>query len=617
MFGIKSKLSVACATLATAVVSSLIAFGACSPSDSNDSGSGGGNDPCGGACPVGSSCLQQASGAYQCQCQPGLQACGNSCVDLQSDAANCGTCGNVCGGDTPYCSLGACSATCAGGTTACGFSCVDTASNPYHCGGCGVACDGGLACSAGTCGCAAGANCGGGGDGDGDGDGGGDGEYGGYITSGTWKGYAWTAVGGDATITPEEFGEVYDFPLCASGAVQPGYDNVAMVGWNINQPAEDDPVGSTVTPAMDGITVSITNNLTTQLRIQIQGPNGGTDENDRWCAEIGAGGADIFVPFSSFNTKCWPLGPTDTPGNPYAGEPLSAVLILVPGPDPTGTATEFNFCVDKIQETNEDGGGGGAGCDLSAGLPGSPLAGTMSLSNPFDRKPVNTGSKVYVVQNNAFSYNSGACSGCSAFGLSYGNSGDGLFRITEVNGSMPTDNAPFGYPSVFIGSNSGGDGFDTAGSNLPKRVGDLTSVQTGWAWTAPASGQYNAAYDVWFSTSAAGETGVANRTFLMVWFDRTGGINPEGSPDGTFSLNGVTFNVFSGTQFEGRPIINYVAPSRLTTWSFDLVDFINDAKTREPAAVSDDFYLTNIFAGFEIWSGSVGIKTDAFCASVN
>lgn len=621
MFDFKSKLTVACASLVLTVATALLGIGACSQSEDSTGGGSGNNAPCGGSCPVGASCVPHGD-TYACQCQPGLTACNGACVDLSSSASNCGACGIACGGDVPYCSAGACAASCAEGTTACGFDCTNTSSNPYHCGGCGVTCEGGLACSGGTCGCAAGTSCGGNNDGTGgNGPGPGDGEYGGYLTAGNWKGYAWTAPAGDSTITPEDFSAVTDFPLCVSGTVNPGYDNVAMVGWNINQQPEDDPNGSTILPALDGITVSITNNSSTQLRIQIQGPNGATDPNNRWCAEIGTGGSNIFVPYESFNTKCWPLGPTDTPGNPYAGEEIVAVMIMVPGPDPAGTATNFNFCVDRIEETTEDGNTGGAGCDLSAGLPGSPLTGAMSLANPYERKALNSATKQYFVQVNAFSHNNGSCSGCNAFNLSYNNPGDGLFRITQVSGSMPTNNAPYGYPSVFIGSNNGGDGFSTLGSNLPKRVSDLTSVPTGWAWTAPANGQYNAAYDVWFSTSSAGETGVGSRTFLMVWFYRTTGINAEGESDGPtgglFNINGKTFTRYVSTQFEGRPIVSYVAKEKIDSWSFDLLDFINDAKMTAPNVVKDDYYLTNIFAGFEIWSGSEGIRTDAFCANVN
>ncbi|MBI4701132.1 MAG: SBBP repeat-containing protein, partial [Deltaproteobacteria bacterium] len=76
--------------------------------------------------------------------------CGSKCVDLQTDPANCGGCGLVCGCSLP-CSLGKCSLSCQGGTTKCGCKCVDTQTDPTNCGGCGKPCAPGEVCSAGAC----------------------------------------------------------------------------------------------------------------------------------------------------------------------------------------------------------------------------------------------------------------------------------------------------------------------------------------------------------------------------------------------------------------------------------------------------------------------------------
>ncbi|NVJ05811.1 EGF domain-containing protein [Myxococcus sp. AM001] len=60
-------------------------------------------------CLPGQLCVN-TPGAYECvggSCQPPEVQCGAQCVDLSSDASNCGACGNVCdGGDT--CSEGVC-----------------------------------------------------------------------------------------------------------------------------------------------------------------------------------------------------------------------------------------------------------------------------------------------------------------------------------------------------------------------------------------------------------------------------------------------------------------------------------------------------------------------------
>jgi hypothetical protein len=51
--------------------------------------------------------------------------------------------------------------------------------------------------------------------------------------------------------------------------------------------------------------------------------------------------------------------------------------------------------------------------------------------------------------------------------------------------------------------------------------------------------------------------------------------------------------------------------------SFDLNAFIRDAVENRPGTLTDVMYLTNIFTGFEIWSGGVGLQTTSFCAGVN
>ncbi|ATB50616.1 MXAN_6577-like cysteine-rich protein [Corallococcus macrosporus] len=81
-------------------------------------------------------------------CTPGLAVCGEACVDLRGDAANCGACGNACG-DGQTCQDGACG--CRPGTESCGGACVATASDAAHCGACGNACAAGLVCETGVC----------------------------------------------------------------------------------------------------------------------------------------------------------------------------------------------------------------------------------------------------------------------------------------------------------------------------------------------------------------------------------------------------------------------------------------------------------------------------------
>jgi hypothetical protein len=85
-------------------------------------------------------------------CAAPQTSCGGVCVNLQTDAMNCGKCGNKC---AVACSSGMCVATCPMGTTNCGGSCVDTKVDPNNCGTCGKVCGNGQTCVAGACTCGA------------------------------------------------------------------------------------------------------------------------------------------------------------------------------------------------------------------------------------------------------------------------------------------------------------------------------------------------------------------------------------------------------------------------------------------------------------------------------
>jgi hypothetical protein len=103
--------------------------------------------------------------SYRCLAQDGDlgQCCGDgTCADLAHDAHNCGGCGIDCGGAA--CDHGTCAgATCGyaqqgafcspldGHHLCCGIGCVDVTSDVANCGTCGQACDVGQSCQAGVC----------------------------------------------------------------------------------------------------------------------------------------------------------------------------------------------------------------------------------------------------------------------------------------------------------------------------------------------------------------------------------------------------------------------------------------------------------------------------------
>ncbi len=202
--------------------------------------------------------------------------------------------------------------------------------------------------------------------------------------------------------------------------------------------------------------------------------------------------------------------------------------------------------------------------------------------------------------------------------------GDFFYRMTVQQADTGTmgAGAPTGYPSIFIGSNSG---HTTTGSGLPMAIADIDTVPTTWTWTdngalADTDGNiFNAAYDVWFNESVSqatqyGPTG----GFLMVWLYDPPLAEPIG---GAPAVSGVTIDGVDGTWdvwigLNGEtPCISYVRTEMTFSLSFDLKRFIDDALTR-PGGIDASWALTNVFTGFEIWDGSQDVETTAFCALV-
>jgi hypothetical protein len=96
----------------------------------------------GGECCGGAECTGNGDGVCTCP-QDAPIICDEACVDLQSDDANCGECGNVCPSDET-CQGGVCrcgsNPACGSGLTCCGGECVNLLTNPNHCTECGNAC---------------------------------------------------------------------------------------------------------------------------------------------------------------------------------------------------------------------------------------------------------------------------------------------------------------------------------------------------------------------------------------------------------------------------------------------------------------------------------------------
>jgi hypothetical protein len=442
-------------------------------------------------------------------------------------------------------------------------------------------------------------------------------------------------------LTPADFtAQAAGEPFCIKGSVAPkdDYSGVSLLGFNLNEDAAASCVHKTVDPAApaqpsvtktaDGIAINFVKqgaDTSFTLRVQIQGPNGHKDgdagASDRWCANITETTGKFFVPWGAFDQQCWfvdivdgkPVSnnteeyPTVTP---YKGEPLSAVVFTVPGDDTD--AIPYDYCVN----------GWAYGASAADAPDGSAVAGDQmgtlvdsSAAGDSPRAKVSVAGENYIVQPNAWG------TGASVT-MTYKNNS---FAVTSAGGSG--DQAPASFPSMYVGAN----GFTNSGQystktsdNLPVAISAIKSANTTFRWTA-GSGVYNATYDVWFANAdpAGKRYNDGLNGFVMVWLHNPGSKQPIGSSQGTTDVAGKTWTVWKGNRGSGpsgdgadlqadpnAPVVSFVATSDINSLTFNLKDFIDKAVSGYGFPAS--LLLTDVFAGFEIWSGGNGLKLDEF-----
>jgi hypothetical protein len=312
------------------------------------------------------------------------------------------------------------------------------------------------------------------------------------------------------------------------------------------------------------------------------------------------------VCFSDVTCPSWAVTAGTCTKGAGDGTPVD-LQIQVSAGSTTTTTGAYNVCATSIVPVTGGGSGGSSGT-ASCAQP----SGSGTLTDRFGDAHVGC-PKDYIVQNNAWGSSAGQT-------LQYGPGTK--MKVTAQNGTG-SNGAPASYPSIFTGAYNNRS---TTGSGLPRAVSQITAtgVNTSWTWSdAGVSGSYNAAYDVWFSTGSSGDPAASAPSggYLMVWYYDPSDNQPIGMtiPNGSVTINGKQFNVWYGTNM-GKPVVSYVAQQKMTSWSFPLGAFIQDAATRNCSGttkcINPSWYLTAVFAGFEIWSGGANLQTTDFGVTV-
>jgi hypothetical protein len=191
-------------------------------------------------------------------------------------------------------------------------------------------------------------------------------DAGGYVLAGAWHGYAWPAgvtsrAAGAATTTidPADFSAVVAgaTELCVSGSVGQAsdYGGVAMIGVNVNQDqtggGDAGPTVNTIAISGTGITVSYSQTVRTEIRMQIQTPAGENNPTGRWCAVLSGSGGTETVTWDQFwgGTSVTTDGCWNSAGNhPPVGTQIRFVGLLVPGGN--SAAVPFSFCLQGLAQ---------------------------------------------------------------------------------------------------------------------------------------------------------------------------------------------------------------------------------------------------------------------------
>jgi chitodextrinase len=233
---------------------------------------------------------------------------------------------------------------------------------------------------------------------------------------------------------------------------------------------------------------------------------------------------------------------------------------------------------------------------VTAVVASAPAAHAEVICEQYASRSIQSGR--YIVQNNRWGASTAQCIDVTSSG----------FTITQANHNNATNGAPASYPSVYLGCHYTNC---STGSQLPMQVSQISSATSSISYTYVSGATYNASYDIWLDPSP--RTDGQNATEIMIWFNRQGPIQPIGSPVGTTTIGGRSWEVWRGNT--GWNVISYVAPSPIASWNFSVLDFIND--TRNRGAITNSWYLTSIQAGFEPWIGGTGLAVNSFSASVN
>jgi hypothetical protein len=222
--------------------------------------------------------------------------------------------------------------------------------------------------------------------------------------------------------------------------------------------------------------------------------------------------------------------------------------------------------------------------------PGQPVGSTCEALGSFR---VQDGR--YIVQNNRWGASTEQCIDVTSDG----------FTVTRASHNNATNGPPASYPSIFQGCHYG----NCTTGPYPKVYSTLADVTSNVTLTVPASGEWDAAYDIWLDPTNRTD-GQNTGAEIMVWVNHRGRPQPFGQKVGTAQLGGAAWDVWFGSQ--GWNTVSYVRQQPATSFAGSLKPFVDDAAGR--GWVQRSWWLTSVQFGFEPWIGGAGLGVSGFTA---
>ncbi len=168
---------------------------------------------------------------------------------------------------------------------------------------------------------------------------------------------------------------------------------------------------------------------------------------------------------------------------------------------------------------------------------------------------------------------------------------------------------PVAYPNIFLGCS-----WDICSprSGLPSQVGRLRSLVTSWYTVQPAVGRWSVSYDIWFNRTDR-VFGQDDGAEIMIWLNARR-LGPDRGP--IVVLDHVRWHLTHWITGRDGTRWNYLQFRRVrptdAVRQLSVQPFIRLAE--HDRLLSKRWWLTGVEAGFEIWSGGVGLATKSFWA---